>query len=394
MREWLLRQLNVTDEITGHLDEVALAFRHPLLLGAGLAVLVPVSAFIYLRQKRNLPSVPTGLRITLTLTRVLILALLVLVLGSPILKLDHKSEKKPIVALLFDHSQSMQLPAGPFESEGELSRIGAAAGYRSTSSAGDSETRKALNRISRAKLAHSVVRNGARPMLEGLAKKFDLQYYAFSRDLTRLGVDPAKPELPEPPNPGGPSTHLGDAVAGVMDEAAGRQVAGILVFSDGQNTGGRSPVEAAQAAANTGTPLFTVPVGSASRLQDVAIVDLFATGLVSVGDTARVAVTVESHGFDKRPVKVELKDGDKLLDSKDIVLRDAEQQQVELTFKAAKPGSHYLTVNVPPQPEEPEYLRANNTDTALVRVSEEKLKVLYVEGLPRWDFRFLQNAMR
>src|SRR4051794_28385867 len=175
MLEWLLRQLNVTDEFTGHLDEVALTFRHPLLLGAGLAVLVPVSVFIYLRQKRNLPSVPTGLRITLTLTRVLIMVLLVLVLGSPILKLDHKSEKKPIVVLLFDHSQSMQLPAGPFESEGELSRIGAAAGYRSTSSAGDSETRKALNRISRAKLAHSVVRNGARPMLEGLAKKFDLQ---------------------------------------------------------------------------------------------------------------------------------------------------------------------------------------------------------------------------
>ena len=36
----------------------------------------------------------------------------------------------------------------------------------------------------------------------------------------------------------------------------------------------------------------------------------------------------------------------------------------------------------------------NNTDVALLRVSDEKLKVLYVEGLPRWDFRFLKNAMR
>src|SRR4051812_19486193 len=123
MLPWLLRQLNITDEFTGHLQEVTVTFQHPLLLGVGVAVLVPVSVFIYLRQKWNLPSVPTLLRLTLTGTRVAILLLLVLVLGSPFLKLDHPSEKKPIVALLFDPSHSMQLPAGPFESEEELGRI-------------------------------------------------------------------------------------------------------------------------------------------------------------------------------------------------------------------------------------------------------------------------------
>jgi hypothetical protein len=123
-------------------------------------------------------------------------------------------------------------------------------------------------------------------------------------------------------------------------------------------------------------------------------VDVFTSGLVSVGDMARVAVTLESQGFDKRPVKVELKEGDKVLDSKDLELRGTEQQQVELAFQADKAGAHYLTVHVPPLPEEPEYLRSNNTDTAFVRVSDEKLRVLYVEGLPRWDFRFLKNAMR
>jgi hypothetical protein len=391
MTSWLLRQLNITDEFVSHLDEARLAFQHPVLLGVGLAALVPLGVFVYLRQKWNLASAPSLLRCTLTATRVLILLLLVLVLGSPYLKIDHKSEKKPIVALLFDHSQSMQLPAGPFESESEYGRIAAAAGYRSGSSA-DSDTRKALNRISRAKLAQSVVQH-AQPLLEKLAAKYDVQYYSFAGDLTRLGLDPAKPLLPEPPNPGGSHTQAGDAIGRILDDAAGRQIAGVLVFSDGQNTGGRSPLDAAQACAAAGAPLFTLPVGSSQRLQDVAIVDLFTTALVSVGDTARVAVTIESHGFDKRPVKVELKDGDKLLDSKDLLLLGSEQQQVELTFKASQPGAQYLTVNIPPQPEEPEYLRANNIDTAFVRVSEEKLKVLFVDGLPRWDFRFLKNAL-
>ena len=53
-----------------------------------------------------------------------------------------------------------------------------------------------------------------------------------------------------------------------------------------------------------------------------------------------------------------------------------------------------LTVTIPPLPEEPESLRSNNTDVAFVRVSDEKLKVLLIDGLPRWDFRFLKNAMR
>lgn len=392
MTSWLLRQLNITDEFVSHLDEAHLAFQHPLMLTVGLVLLLPLAVYIFLRQKWNLPTAPPLLRSVLTATRVLILLLLVLVLGSPYLKIDHTSEKKPIVALLFDHSRSMQLHAGPFESEDEYTRLAAAAGYRSTNAA-DSATRRALNRISRGKLAQSVVQSSG-PLLEKLSQKYDLQYWSFGTEATQLGVDPAAPKLPEPPNPGSAHTRAGDALGRILEDAAGRQVAGIVLFSDGQNTAGRSPTEAAQACAAAATPLFTVPAGSSRRRQDVAIVDLFTTALVSVNDTARVAVTVESHGFDKRPVKVELKDGDTLLDSKELVLNGAEQQQIELTFKAEGPGARYLTVHIPPQPEEAEELRPNNTDTAFVRVSEEKIKVLFVEGLPRWDFRFLKNALR
>ncbi len=394
MLEWLLKKIGIGDEFVDHLGDTAVAVQHPLVLIVGLALLVPVGVFIYLRQRQNLPSVPFGLRAALTATRIFVLAMLILVLAGPFLKFDHRSEKKPILALLFDHSESMQLPAGPFESDGELDRIAQAAGYQTKQGSIDTEARKALNRISRAKLAQSVVQNGARDFLGPLAKKYDLQYYSFSRETAPIGVDPAKPEFPEPPNPGGPATHIGDAVGKVLDESGGQQIAGIVVFSDGQNTGGRAPSEVAHAARAAGTPIFAVAAGSSTRLRDVAIVDVFTSGLVSVGDTVKVSVTLESQGFDKRPVKVELRDGDKLLDTKEIVLNSAEQQQVELTFEAKDPGARYLTVQVPPQPEEPDYLRGNNTDTAFVRVSEEKLRVLYLEGLPRWDFRFLKNAMR
>jgi hypothetical protein len=67
---------------------------------------------------------------------------------------------------------------------------------------------------------------------------------------------------------------------------------------------------------------------------------------------------------------------------------------IELSFEAKEPGPRYLTVQIPPLDGEPEMLHANNSDIAFVRVSDEKLRVLLVDGTPRWDFRFLKNAIR
>jgi hypothetical protein len=394
MLDWFLRLIGVSDEFVAHLNDAHLAVQHPAALWLGLVLLAPVGYFIWWWQARNLGNTPFVLRVILSATRIAIVALLLLVLAGPYLKLDHESERKPLVAVLLDHSQSMALPAGPFEVEAEMAQAARAAGYQTSDGRLEAETRKALNRISRAKLAQSAIEAQATALLGPIAKKYDVRFYSFARDIMQLGVDPAQPKFAEPPTPGGPATHMGDAVGHILEEAAGRQIAGILVFTDGQNTGGRSPADVAHAAAAAAAPIFAVPVGSSTRVRDVAIVDVFTTGLVSVGDTARVAVTLESQGFDNRPVKVELREGDTLIDSKDLVLRGSEQQQIDLTFQAKKPGPHYFTVHVPPLPEEPDYLRANNTDTAYVRVTDEKLRVLYLDGLPRWDFRFLKNAMR
>ncbi len=394
MLKWLLQTVGVGDEFLVRLDQVALAFQRPGLLYVGLALLVPAAVFIVRRQRRSLGGTPPGLRAALAFTRVAVLFLLVSVLAGPYLRVDYEVDKRPVVALAFDRSQSMQLPAGPFESADEAEKLSRALGEKRSPGDDPTAARKALDQIGRAKLAESVVRANARDFTAALASKFDVRYYTFSREPTPLGVDPANPALADPPDPGGPATHIGDAISRVIDDAAGRPIAGVFLFTDGQNTGGRSPAEAAGLAGRLGAPIFAVPSGSTARLKDVAIVDVFTSGMVALGDTARVSVTVESEGFDTRPVKVELRDGEKLLDSKDLTLRDAEQQKVELTFKPTEPGAKYLTVRVPPLAEEPEHLRPNNTDVAFLRVSDEKLRVLLIDGLPRWDFRFLKNAMR
>jgi hypothetical protein len=393
MLHWLLKTIGVTDELLVHLDEATLAVQRPWVFWGGLLLLVPVAAFVYRRQLQNLATVPTALRVVLSASRILILAILVTVLAGPYLRLDLKVEKRPIVALVYDRSKSMELPAGPFEAEADAVKAARAAGYAVTEGKVDAEARKALDHIGRDALARAAVTTRKAELLDRLATKHEVRGYAFARDLTKISQTDAQVTTKDGQEVTRLSTHLGDALGGILDEAGGRPIAGIVLFSDGQNTAGVSPAEAARAAAAAGARVFPVVIGVPNRARDVAIVDVFTAGEVSTGDTARIAVTVESQGFDGRPVKVELVE-DSVLDSKEIVLHSAEQQVVELSFLANKPGPHYLTVKIDPLPEEPDELRGNNTDMAFVKVSDEKLKVLLVDGLPRWDFRFLKNAMR
>jgi hypothetical protein len=391
MIQWLLTMIGVGEDIRAHLAQAALAVQHPLVFWIGLALLAPAGWFIYQRQRRNLGGASPRLRIALTATRIIVLAILVIVLSAPYLRLDRAIEKRPILAYVLDGSQSMALPAGPFAGESELAATAAALGYPAV----EAKVRDALGHITRAKLAHDALDARRRQLIEPLAEKYDLRFYRIAERLDRLPVAGPSWKLPEV-EPSGTSTRLGDGIAALIEEAAGREIAGIVLLSDGQNNAGLSPAEAARAAAEVSAPIFTVPCGSEAPVRDLAVADVFAPDLVSVGDTVHVSATVELQGYAEAPVEVQLTEegGAAPLASKELTLRSTEPQTVDLSFEAKQPGLRTLTVKVAAKSNLPEDLPENNTDSVLVRVSDEKLRVLYAEGAPRWQFRFLKNAMR
>jgi hypothetical protein len=112
MLAWFLKLLGISSEITDHLDDASFAFQRSTMFWLGLLLIAPIGFLIYRRQQANLVSAPAALRAVLTACRVGVLVILVAVLASPYVKIDHRFEKRPIVAVLVDHSQSMNLPAG------------------------------------------------------------------------------------------------------------------------------------------------------------------------------------------------------------------------------------------------------------------------------------------
>jgi len=391
MIHWFLHTIGVSDEILTHLGQTSLAFQHPSVLWIGLPLMLPLGWFIYQRQRLNLGGISRRLQNGLTATRIIILLILIFVLSGPYLSLDQSIDKRPILAYFLDDSQSMALPAGPFEDESEIQRISETLGYAKT----DAETRKAVNRLSRAKLAGDVLEAKREQLITSLADKYDLRFYQLADHLERLPTAGPAWTLPESKTKGA-STRLGDGIAQLIEEAAGREIAGIVLMSDGQNNAGLSPAEAVRAAREVSAPIFSVPCGSEAPVRDLSVADLFAPDLVSVGDTVHVSATIALQGYQETAVEVLLLDGTEKtpLSRKELLLRNTEPQTVDLTFEAKRPGPRTLTVKAIPKAGLPDNLAENDSDSVVVRVSDEKLRVLYVEGPPRWQFRFLKNAMR
>ncbi|HEY1784640.1 MAG TPA: hypothetical protein VGG30_03795, partial [Pirellulales bacterium] len=140
-------------------------------------------------------------------------------------------------------------------------------------------------------------------------------------------------------------------------------------------------------------PIFSIPVGSEHPAPDVSVVEMSVPPQVAKDDTVNVAVTLSSQGFVGHQAVVELHDGDgPALATQHVALSGARRQTVQFPYTATQPGTRLLRATVLPLPDET--VAGNNSATATVRVGLEPAKLLYLEGIARWDFRFLDHALR
>src|SRR5262245_37030377 len=176
MFNWLLRQANVSDVFLEHRGELTYHVQYPLAVAVGLPLVLLVGVGIYVLQRRNLKSSPRSLVLALTACRTFILALLVAVMAGPFDQLETARENRPVLALVFDSSQSMDLNAGPF-SDGDARRIAQATGIRVSDGPLDPEVRKAINQQTRARLAHAAVTAKREQLVDQVSKRFELKAY-------------------------------------------------------------------------------------------------------------------------------------------------------------------------------------------------------------------------
>ncbi|MCZ6632104.1 MAG: hypothetical protein O7G87_01770 [bacterium] len=266
--------------------------------------------------------------------------LLLVLMMEPILALTVQTRRLPLVAVLVDESESMQVEA-------------------------------------RKDTALALLQN---PVFERLAQKARVRWFGFSdrvREfyaLDTLGFD-------------GRATDLAGALDALREETLGEGLVSVVLISDGgQNLGGRPE----RAAEELGAPVLVVGVGNPVPPRDVAVVSAVMDPLGYVGRELALEVGVRVSGYPEGQALVEVMEGDRRVGVQPIVLREGEQGVV-FTLVPDRAGRHAYRVAIAPQGGEQSV--ENNTVVVSTEILESRVRVLMVGGSPDADLAYLRRIL-
>ena len=190
-------------------------------------------------------------------------------------------------------------------------------------------------------------------------------------------------------DPAEEATDLNAGLSQVLDTHA--NLRGVVLLSDGDWNIGNSPVEAATRFRMRGIPVFAVGVGSKVPLPDLELVSMDAPTYAVVNKQLRIPFIVRSTLGQDRDVNVTLSINNKPTVSKLIRVPAMSQAQENMVWTPPAIGDYALTMRIPRDTQE--LIPENNEISAPISVRKEQLKVLVVESYPRWEYRYLCNAL-
>ena len=195
--------------------------------------------------------------------------------------------------------------------------------------------------------------------------------------------------------PVGESSHLGEGIEQVLKAFQGSSLAAVIMLTDGVTTAGDDLPKAAREASRAGVPLYLVGVGDVWETPDLELSDLRVEDSITVGDRLVFDARLTPRGqvaLDPLPVILYEKVRGQLVErSRTTVTPNAigNPIPVTVTYTPLEAGEKTFVLVAPLVPGETD--NSNNSIERTVLVSDAKrLRVLYVEGYPRYDFRFIK----
>lgn len=347
-----------------------------LLLGAGALAWV---IFFYRRDGTR----AAAARYLPATCRIAALVLVALLLWQPALWARRRDVTRSVAAILVDRSASMAL-RDQWKNAASRKSMEAALG-------------PAGLRATRAENAAALLNRQDGRLLADLERSHELRLYQFGE-----GAAPAPPVRSSTrrgekisvllPAAADPESRLGAAIQTALDDTAGQPLAAVVLLSDGGQNAGEDPLGAAGRARERGAPVYTVPLGDPTPPRDLSIATLLVDEVLRRGDQAVVSATLHSRGYGGRRVPVVLSLAGREVARKMVTLPAGDAPaEVTLLFHPQAAGAHTLTLSTPVLSGETS--PSNNRRAAPVRVVDHRLRILYLEGQPRWEYRYLKNAI-
>jgi hypothetical protein len=321
------------------------------------------------------------------------------------------------VALLVDASVSMQTRES-YRDASLAEALAAGAGLRSVNDV------RGESRLDLVKLALKRDEGAALRRLLDPARAGGVQLLAFGRHVTTqgfyhaAGIDGGSGGEPGASerladalgriNANEPTTDLVGAIRDVLENARGRRLSAIVLASDGAASGGVHPTalrDVLDEARDRQTPIFPLRIGSPATLRDVELAAVRAEASAFMNDMLAVEARIIARGLTE-PTELHVRlldasvgggsDDAHVLAVESLTIEPSGEaavvdSSVELRFKPERAGALRLRVEVLPIANE--RTLDNNAQEVDVRILEDRLRVLYVEGYPRYEYRYLKNAL-
>src|SRR3954468_10391582 len=222
-------------------------------------------------------------------------------------------------------------------------------------------------------------------LLNALSQRFVLRFFRFSSTADRL------------PSPGdlkyaGTATHMGQALERARDELSGLPLAGLVMVTDGADTSDVTLDEPLASLKARSIPVFPVGVGQDHFARDIQITRVETPRTTLKGTSLAVDVVVSQTGYAGSTVALQVEDGGRIVSSQDMTMPpDGQAATVRVNFTANDAGARLFRFHI--QPQQGEQVTQNNARDAMVEVTDRRERVLYMEGEPRPEAKFVRRAV-
>jgi uncharacterized membrane protein len=323
---------------------------------AGLAVLIWMRLKRLQPVKDVTPAMQRRRALAIWAMQSAVVALVLLLLWQPAVVVAELKSQQNIIAVLVDDSRSMAIAdSGP-----------------------DSHT-------TREAAAQKTLNDG---LIAGLQKRFQTRVYRLDGALNRQDEKPKKPEEIQPT---AVATHINAGLQQLASETSDLPVGAVVLLSDGAENSGGVDLDTIGALRNRRLPVHTIGFGREAAQHDVEMEDVSVALRAMADSRVRATVSLRQHGYPNGRTALTAKDGDKVLAQKEVTLgADGVVQAETMFFNAGAAGVRRVTFALAPLPGEES--TANNALDRLVSVSGARKRILYVEGEPRWEFKFIRRA--
>ena len=165
-----------------------------------------------------------------------------------------------------------------------------------------------------------------------------------------------------------------------------------MLVTDGADTTDSSLGDALLGLKAASLPVFTVGIGQDRLPKDIQVSRINVPRSALKGTSLLVDAVITQTGYAGETVTLDVEDEGRIVGSQEVKLpADGEPAAVRVRFTAADPGSRRIRFRIAPRPGE--LVNQNNARDALIEVRDRREKILYFEGEPRFEYKFIRRAV-